>query len=358
MITFLTGVPGSGKTYKAVVSIYNNFSVSKNAKADLKKDYQHCYTNINELKYEDLKNTSPLDFDLLKENLTELHTLYKQKVTDDILINRCKELNIYQTLFVIDEAHNIFDTEDKVLIWWLSYHRHLYHDIFLITQNLSLIKSKYKTFSEFFYKAKPTTVSLNKNTFKYDVYINSRMSMNARSHTEKISKNEEVFNLYHSGDSVGSKNVLLKFYIFSGFGLLFMFFIAYYIFGSSEVIEEDKFPKEEKKLSIEKTEIMIDEDTLNDNDYSENTYLKLYCSKTKCNDEVISIPPQLLKKFIDDRSINILHIEAINHNLTIYHLDTKTNFYDYIKPKKGLKNESSINEDGSTDNIISFVGGS
>ena len=80
---------------------------------------------------------------------------------------RAKKLNLYKALFVIDEAHNFFQTKDDVLVWWLTYHRHLYQDIFLITQNLALIDRKYKPLAEYFYKAVPSSLRLNKKVFKY-----------------------------------------------------------------------------------------------------------------------------------------------------------------------------------------------
>ncbi|EQB39631.1 hypothetical protein M947_06455 [Sulfurimonas hongkongensis] len=340
MITFLTGVPGSGKTYKAVVSIYNNFSSSKNAKPDLKKDYENCYTNINELKYKDLNNTYPLDVDDLKEKLTILHKLYKDKVTDDILIEKCKDLNIYRSLFVIDEAHNIFDVNDKVLIWWLSYHRHLYHDIFLITQNLSLIFTKYKSFSEYFYKAKPTTVSLNRNTFKYDVYINSRMSMNAKSHTEKIAKNQEVFDLYHSGDSVKASNVLIKFYVFSIFAIFAFFIIGYYIFGG----DDDKLQQSQKPIQTYSKPIIkniVDEEPLYD--FKDLVLLEFKCSNTLCTSKDLTLYKKVLFHYKTTQKEHIKEIYSYYPSFTIQVIFFEIS-KDFLNFLKGVtKDEKDIN---------------
>ena len=171
MITYLLGLPGSGKTYFAVDKIYNNFSTAPEAKKDKKLNLDICYTNINELNLKKLDNVHLLDFDILQKHLSELHRMViKEKSTDEALIEKLKEYNLYNALFVIDEAHHYFDRKDTVLVWWLSYHRHLYHEIILITQNLSLIESKYKAFSEFFYVAKPQSLTLNRSYFKYNVF--------------------------------------------------------------------------------------------------------------------------------------------------------------------------------------------
>jgi len=180
MISYFLGIPGSGKTYYSVNVIYQNFlkdtSSLKKKKKELsfKKDYKYCYTNINELKFKKLKNTIKLDFDDFFKKLTLLHRMYSiDKASDKELIEKAKELKLYKILFVIDEAHNYFDVNKPVLVWWLTYHRHLYHDIFLITQNLSLINPKYKPLAERFYRAKPISLSFNKQYFYYKYFTES-----------------------------------------------------------------------------------------------------------------------------------------------------------------------------------------
>ena len=93
---YLWGNAGSGKTYYAVDKIYNNFSTDKEAKKD-KHVYDVCYTNINEFEFEKVNNVLLLDFDDLKSKLATLHKLYKEKNSDDVLIEFCKEHNIYNS---------------------------------------------------------------------------------------------------------------------------------------------------------------------------------------------------------------------------------------------------------------------
>lgn len=361
MITFLTGVPGSGKTYKAVLSIFNNFSDSPNAKKDMKKEYLFCYTNINELKFGNLHDTFPLDVDDLKVKLAQLHKLYKAKATDDELIEECTKLNLYKCLFVIDEAHNIFDNNDVVLIWWLSYHRHLYHDIFLITQNLSLIFTKYKSFSEYFFKAKSTTISLNRNTFKYDVYINSRMAMNSRSHTEKLPKLEEVFNLYHSGDSVKASNVLLKFYFFAFIMLVVSVLFAFYYFSPSpkkQVLKKNDvvnvLPAPAVVNQVDKNSffnsVPIQRDSssfssgsapapIHQSVYDDKHFFKLSCGVNNCFSNDVILPIALITKFKQSKNITVLYTEHINNNNYKLYAYCSNSFYNFIS-NKGSENVS------------------
>lgn len=73
-----------------------------------------------------------LKFDLIHYyiDLTILHSLYMDKEPDSVLIEKAKELKLYKVLFVIDEAHNYLKSkENPVLVWWFTYHGHLYQDI-------------------------------------------------------------------------------------------------------------------------------------------------------------------------------------------------------------------------------------
>lgn len=373
MITFLLGLPGSGKSYYAVDRIFNNFSKDKKATKDKKVSFKNCYTNINEFKFELVENTHSLDFEKLYEILTRMHkhSLGKNKKSDKFFLKYCRRTKIYDTLFVIDEAHNQFDSKDKILVWWLSYHRHLHHEIILITQSLALIEAKYKQFSEFFYVAKPQSLRLFSKTFKYNRFTHSRMAKASAVGSIKVNQNKKVFSLYHSGDSVDTPNMVLRYLLISlGIFSVLISFFYFFISSKSHTVENDSkdlsaqtiksSAKNQQHLAAQTDE---DEELLNDNEYANNTYLKLSCSKTKCNDEVISIPPQLLRIFIANKSMLLLYAENINQNLTIYHIDTKTEFYDYIKPKTKGKYDEEFNEDNnnqsnSSNNVLGFIGGS
>ncbi|QFR43620.1 zonular occludens toxin domain-containing protein [Sulfurimonas xiamenensis] len=358
MIVYLVGVPGSGKTYKAVYTIFNNFSTDEKAKKDVKKDYYNCYTNINEFKFDKVHDVNPLDFDDLKRKLKQLHRYYKDKVTDEFLIEKCKEYEIYKTLFVIDECHNIFDKNDPVLIWWLSYHRHLYQDIFLITQNLSLVFGKYKSFSEYFYRAKATTVSLNRNTFKYDVYINSRLSMNARSHTEKLPKVKEVFELYQSGDSVNSKNILVRFIIFSLIMIFLGVVFAYAYFSDSypeEVFDNKPIDNNSTSVVIDKNSQNVSASSINSHDSidpNNRQFFNLTCNNTNCYNKDILLPLALLEYFIKNQSITFFYSVKINKNSSKFYLDSTDDFYKYISNKRRKDDDYKTVDDTSTHSSV------
>ena len=354
MITFLLGLPGSGKTAYAVDRIYNNFSEDKEAKKDSKVTFNNCYTNINQFKYDKVENVHPLDFEKLHEILTKLHsfTKGKNKKNDKYLLKFCRRLKIKDTLFVIDESHNNFDKKDIVLVWWLSYHRHLHHEIILITQNLSLIESKYKAFSEFFFVAKPTSLRLFTSSFKYNVFTHSRLSKASEIGSKKLKQNDKVFELYHSGDSISTTNVVLKYVL--GSLLIFIFLFLYFYFvvlGNSfsvdenntsipiSTIDDSEVYNYEIHQEFNQSEVSREDDSMIE--YENSVFISFSCSSNVCSSEDITIPFQLLKKFYDESQLELLNESQVNSNLTIYYFNSSKSFYNYLFPKRRSKNEKN-----------------
>ncbi|MDD3855270.1 zonular occludens toxin domain-containing protein [Sulfurimonas sp.] len=351
MISFFTGVPGSGKSCYAVDKIFNNFSDDVEAKKDKKATYTNCYTNINEFKFDKVHDVFPLDFDELKKHLTTLHKYYKDKKDDEFLIEKCKEYNIYNTLFIVDEAHNFFDTRDTVLIWWLSYHRHLFHEIILITQNLALIESKYKSFSEFFYKAFPQSLTLFKTHFKYNVYCSSRMSLVSKSGSIKIKRNKKVFELYKSGDSINAQNIILKFIFISLFFFVAAAAIFFWFISSknasvsapdsltdnniSKAADSSTRTSSHQTSQIPNGPAQIKNDNVvylgKDSDkYRDAKFIAFSCNTSICYNQTFSLPVPLVTQFIKSNNMNLLYSQNINKNYIKLFISCSEDFYIFL----------------------------
>jgi zona occludens toxin len=257
MIEFITGLPGSGKSYKGVFKLYSNFAKdNKIEKGFLKLDSKtidKAYTNINELNLSLFDNVYSFNWDMLYDKIKQTYELSQQSdTTDKELIALCKELNFDNAYFLIDECHNYFDRQDKVLIWWLSYHRHLYQDITLITQNLGLVNSKYKAFSEFFYKAYPASKKIFKHNMKYAWFTDSRMTAKSKAGDITVPVNKHVFASYHSGANTKSKNVALKFIIIAVVAILVVVMIFQYLaskYSHNEPNKQTATPQQYKQTS-------------------------------------------------------------------------------------------------------------
>lgn len=164
MVSLVVGFPGSGKSYYAIDKIYN--IISGNNKA--LKDIEVIHTNITGVKYDAFPDSKiqlkKLVIDDLYNYLKECYSLKEMyKDDDDIderLIKLSKVKGFYNCLIVFDECHDFFTPQDKIKIFWLTYHRHLHHEIILLTQNKSLINSKYRAIPEQFIEAQPRSKKL------------------------------------------------------------------------------------------------------------------------------------------------------------------------------------------------------
>lgn len=287
-ISYITGIPGSGKSYYAVYQIWYNFirEPKKNDKIKF-KDYKICYTNINGFKFDKNEKLKPLDILELKSNLTNLYALYQSGANDDELNELALELELNYCLIIIDECHNFFNKkDDEVLIWWLTYHRHLYQDIVLITQDLSLVDKGYKAIAEYFYKALPAAVRLFTNSFRYHQFTSYQMYQK-----DLIDKKgthipllPEVFALYKSGDRTSNKSYVRKF-IYISLIIMFLAFSGLYFFIDyikGDVPEPTKI-NNDINLTNEFNTALIQMDNLVDDNKTENYIYFISCLKNECS---------------------------------------------------------------------------
>lgn len=314
MIEIYTGVPGSGKTYRAVSYLYDIFLDSKSKSFG---KFEKFYTNINEFSFDEFPQgvAFDLDFEDLQSKLKQLHTLYMTKCTDSDLIELAKTLHIDNAFFVIDEAHNYFEKKNSVLTWWLSYHRHLHQDIILITQNLSLIESKYKSFSEFFYKAIPSSLRVFGNTLKYEQFIGSRMFKNQRSEKISLKFNPDIYSLYHSGANTQSKKVIYKYIAYAVIALvvllLVLYSIVHFMFGG----DTNKPPVVSPPASQQKS---VSSPLPDLKPFVTSDYMRFVCDFDSCsyNGQIFTNSQMLI--FIKQYDLKVKHFESIDSSFFIY----------------------------------------
>jgi zona occludens toxin len=230
MITLVTGFPGSGKTYRSVKNIYDII----NSTSDIKYDF--IYTNINGFKFDTnskLKRFNEDDFYIF---LTNLYNLYnKHKIEDDVdryLIEYCTQHNYYNCYFVFDECHNFFSLKDDIKIFWLTYHRHLFHEIDLITQNKTLINIKYRGVIEIFINAQPISKKVFNKTLVYKKYSSFTMRQSELFDKETIKINNDIFALYKSGNQSKQKSILVKYFKIMIFAIVVILSLFVYLFNS------------------------------------------------------------------------------------------------------------------------------
>ena len=252
MITYVVGSPGSGKTYFAVYKLWSMFirkepikkgflSKILKPKAAVNK-YLYAYTNINEFKFELDERLIKFDFEAVYSDLSRLYTAYKiEKKSDAELIEMAKPMRLYNVLFVVDEIHNFFKAkEDPVLVWWVTYHRHLHQDMYFITQDLTLVNNEYKRVAERFYRAIDSSKRLFSKKFKYAYFTSYKMNQVDRVNSFNVNLpfDSEVFNLYHSGADSQGKSIIKYYVAIIAVLLVFVCATIYYVLSSFASDEE------------------------------------------------------------------------------------------------------------------------
>lgn len=354
-ITFCVGIPRSGKTYYATYQIYNHFL---NAKTKSDK-YNFCYTNINQFRFNKCEKFKKYEHDIFYEQLKILHSMYSNKANDEELLIKAKEFGICNSLYVIDECHNdfLYGKYDDVLTWFLTYHGHLFVDIYFITQNLSLIPAPYKKLGEFFIQAIPPTRRLFVNKMRYITYTGYQLYKKDRDKDFTIPKLYEVFELYVSGANNNSKSSVKRlFYIFLFISLV-VFVLSYYFVSSinpNKKTENTNFQtptntNTNKKISLNNSlnTKPIEEKKINKNNYSDLYIYKIICvnrknciinNKDNIDYEVLQYILLNSEKIYSNNSYS----DATTIKITlIYDFDIFKNFIE--KKGKDLKNEKDGN---------------
>ncbi len=259
-ITYIVGNPGSGKTFFGVKILYDYFIkenkpnfldkiLKKNDKKD-DKDFVVAYTNINQFNFESSDKIKKFEYDKFYEKISLVYNAYVfEKADDNKLIELLKDLDLYKALFVIDEIHNFFNNADDVLIWWLTYHRHLYQELYFITQSLSLVAPCYKNVAEFFYKASDSSHRLFSKKFRYSQYTTANLYKKDLIKKLHIDFDEKIFNLYHSGNNGVGKSAVKKFFLIAFVLFIVCFIIFKVIMSAFFTPDTQNIEKKENKIS-------------------------------------------------------------------------------------------------------------
>lgn len=365
MFSLLTGTPGSGKTLFAI----DIFIKIANDESDEFKNIEYVYTNISGFKFDRFKDNKvkfdKLVFDSFYVHLKVLYSLFIQNENkdnlDEILQNYCKEHNILNAYFVIDECHNYFDNQDKVKNWWFTYHRHLNHEILLITQNKSLINPQYRNIPEIFIKAQPRSKAISKNVLRYFNYTEYRMTQ--KFSTTEITINDTYFDLYTSGNKssqklVGKKYIYMFIIFFISLISLFVLFIYQLFYNNTTTIQQE--PKKEQiqtpinnpvqstNQATQQSNNQTNQTILNTNVIQEeSTNLKLFkfnCFKNFCyykqdNKNSLEIPMNILISFVKNIDINRKYFYKENNRLVVYLLIDEDKFIFL----QGVRNDKEKN---------------
>ena len=261
MITILSGLPRSGKSYFAVNYANEIFIKPSSPKFH---EYQYLYTNIGGFKFDKVnddlapfplepdksvfftdvnpflvkedsdftKEAIYLDWSDLYKHLTKLHEMAIADKPDEDMLRYCRYHKLTPALIIIDEAYRYFTKKtDPVLKWLFGYHGHLGLDLMVIIHRPQLMSADYYGYTETYIDAQPKSKSLSDNTFRYFWYssaVYSHGSNGTNYDKKKLKAKPEIFALYKSGDLHKPKKILFKYIGIMAASALVIAFLAFF----------------------------------------------------------------------------------------------------------------------------------
>jgi len=231
MAVLIEGLQGSGKSYYATYKMHYD-----------QAKYTKIFTNI-----DGIKETEKIKLLPFKEFMnTTLKEVYEVQVEQDLSFDDCIEIfkdkgvlsedvsRDNRTLLVVDEAQNYFGKSVKLqpqLVWFITQHRHLFIELYLITQKYTLLRDEYKLFNVS-YKAYPPVKQFNPRQIKYEEFAGLSYPPTNKVKNFTLKKEQKIFDMYISGDKVESPSVLKRFALMFIALVVFLFLIIFYYVSS------------------------------------------------------------------------------------------------------------------------------
>ena len=359
MITLFDGKPGAGKSYRAVYHIWHN-----------KDKYSAIYTNIDGFKYQDniKKYTDSWFLDILEnakiiyddesKNDSDIHA-YLYEIG---FLNAPDEEHIKPVLIVIDEAEQQFGDKNALWQWFLTYHRHLFIDAILIAVDANLIYYLFRPLIQEIYHAMPEssmlfklpfTTRFKKDKFKYQQHQKLPIrdgKFGTFIGNTFLSKDEEIFSLYKSGDHVRAKSIFSRFYWIIAIALLLLGFLVYSVFNSlfnNDHVSQKQIQEDAGVITrtTSKTKGYRRTQRSSPRSYNQKRYIGLTCIGTRCTNTSLKIKVELdhLKDLLKNTDSKFLSSSRLGSDFTTVYLLVSSDFIELFKERTNEKSSQGFN---------------
>lgn len=205
MITLVTGIPGSGKSYYAVHHI-SKLNVNKRSKV--------------------LQNIDGLKLGVKLDTICKDRGISPLDLFRDSFHQNCEDFRGF--LFVIDECQTIFPTsfKDQDVLRFFQLHRHYGIDIILLSQDYKLVSSSITLLAELQLRAVSDVANPIPGTFLYKKMVGTEQIG-----TTRVKKDKKVFALYKTADfdqgaTRKKSRPMLMIFVLCGVALVAAFFYA------------------------------------------------------------------------------------------------------------------------------------
>jgi len=402
-IECITGVPGAGKSYFAANILKKEYEKKKrliytniNLKVDYdeylkfldvdvlydfaKKEYElflnfeklsakylkeHTDDDIIEIKKDDEENQEYIEYsnDSLdsepeikdkvfdKNDVSQYIGNYDQYLKDSGLLN-----DIQGSLIVWDECHEKLQgvagmagslKADTVWIRFFSYHRHFDVDIYLITQDITLIHRRYKPFISKYYFGQNPAKRLMTTTLKYKVYTDSKQFDKFYIETINLPMKKEIHDFYDSGEYKPSKSVILK-KILPAIVLIVVAFAAFYFLFESNKSTKTIVKTIDKNVSYRDINhtVYTNRNYDNDIDIEESNHIVFFtCNLNNCTMKNSSfvVPLDSMNDLADAIGMEILYTSKVNRYYSLVAVSVSESLFNDLMrfdlSKRGDKHE-------------------
>lgn len=149
MIDYFFGKPRTGKTYRAVNILYEDYIKNEN----ISPKFTYILTNIGGFKFKEInqlfqdRGSKSISYKLIWADFYKhLGVLYRMALEekDDVELNRyAYSHKINDCLIILDEASLYLKKYDDVISWYLAYHGHFKVRIIIIAQSPKQINAEY-----------------------------------------------------------------------------------------------------------------------------------------------------------------------------------------------------------------------
>jgi len=343
MAILIQGLQGSGKSYKATYDMH--YQSNKYHKIFTNIDGIKTTDKIELLQFKDFMNGTLLE---IYEKQVELDLSFDDCIEDlqkaDILPHNVSKDN--RVLIVVDEAQNYFGKSVKLLpqlVWFITQHRHLFIELYLITQKYTLLRNDYHLFN-LVYEAYPPVKQFSKGSIKYAEYAGLPLNDDNLSKKFNLKKEQKIFDMYVSGDKVESPNILRRYFVMFAFLALFVFFGFYYFlstFGNQE-------PAKEIKTSSTVNAVISDTKVQNPT-IDKSTIIKKFYTFIVWNDDAVfyidgindnkEYPIKFLPFLKDEYFVKVIDKESDNWRTLIYVL-CDVNMNSFLTESKENKKDA------------------
>ncbi len=334
MIDYFFGKPRTGKTYRAVKLIYDDYIKDENSSPK----FPYILTNIGGFKFKEInqifrdRGSKSYAYKLVWKDFYEhLYVMYKMALDDkdDAELNRyAYSHKINDCLIVIDECSLYLKKYSDVISWFLAYHGHFKIRIVLIAQSPKQINAEYLVHAEIYYEAQPQSKQFTNNKLRYIHYSESFFSNDSKFGADIINSDPKIYDLYKSGEVDKPKKILYRYILYMFLAVLMIVFLFKFLMYrlTPPTVDKNVTTNQQQQQNYQVPESDSSFEHVNIVNNQDNIFLNVRCDDKACWN---------IDREYENTSIFLSYFKYIllNYKVAFLYEEVKTEIYA-LKPFK------------------------